>query len=150
MSILYNLIYGLSLNLFLWIFMKSCSNKISNYNLSDFARLPTPSPVKTCLIVALGSLAGLPPFSGFFTKILILNSLISWNLLLLSFLILPFFLLAFYFYLNTFRFVLSQTDVSVNTWICVPPTIVILIASVGFSTLIFNDLILVLSWFLLD
>jgi NADH-quinone oxidoreductase subunit N len=60
------------------------------------------------LTVSLFSMAGVPPFIGFFSKIFILNLLINSNLFLFYFLFFILLLVGLYFYIQNMRFLHSS------------------------------------------
>jgi NADH-quinone oxidoreductase subunit N len=60
------------------------------------------------LTVSLFSMAGVPPFIGFFSKIFILNLLINSNLFLFYFLFFVLLLVGLYFYIQNMRFLHSS------------------------------------------
>jgi len=103
---LYLFLYNITLiSLFLIIF--SSINK-KNKTLYSFNKLNLNSFKMLLFTIILFSLAGVPPFIGFFSKLFILNLLLNFNLFIFYFLFFILLLLGLYFYVQTIRFVHSS------------------------------------------
>lgn len=105
-------VYNLSLFIFFWIF-----HQFINFNfktLFSFNDFKLNFFFLSLMTIIIFSLAGVPPFIGFFSKILILISLINSNFF---FLYILFFILVFfglYFYLQNIRFLYSNYNSNIN------------------------------------
>lgn len=111
-TFIYLFIYNVSLIILFWTLQQFIINNFKNiYSFSDvkfnFFFLFTISTI-------LFSLAGVPPFLGFFTKILILISLLNSNFFLLYFFFFALIFLGLYFYIQNIRFLLSSNQTKIN------------------------------------
>lgn len=85
------------------------SNLISaTKSLYSFSNFSFDSPYLLFLTISLFSMAGVPPFIGFFSKIFILNLLINSNLFLFYFLFFVLLFVGLYFYIQNMRFLHSS------------------------------------------
>ena len=108
--IFYTLVYNFSLFLFfLTIKQISLTNVTTLHFLSD---LSSRNDFKRSVIVVLFSMAGIPPFLGFFTKLVIISTLTNSYL---YFLYPLFFVLLFsglYFYIQNIRLLMTQSSIT--------------------------------------
>lgn len=111
-SYLYLFIYNFSLMIFFWnlhqfisFFFKSIysfsSFKFSFYFLISF-------------LITLFSMAGVPPFSGFFAKLLILISISNSNFFIFYFFFFSLLFIGLYFYIQNIRFLLFSKNDNLN------------------------------------
>lgn len=94
-------------------FLIICRSMHGNFRtLSELKSISASGFLTFSFAVALLSMAGVPPFVGFFTKILIIKSLANSGLVpfLISFLIIVF--IALFFYVQNLRFVLVPAPVA--------------------------------------
>jgi len=102
----YMFIYNMTLILVFWIIT---SNLIStSKSLYSFSNFSFDSPHLLFLTVSLFSMAGVPPFIGFFSKIFILNLLLNSNLFLFYFIFFVLLFVGLYFYIQNMRFLHSS------------------------------------------
>ncbi len=111
-SITYLMIYNFSLVLLFWLLYQYVSiNFITIYSFTD---LKMNTFFLLIITIILFSIAGIPPFIGFFTKLFILVILTNSNFF---FLYIFFFVLLFfglYFYLQNIRFLYSTATTTIN------------------------------------
>nr|YP_010725840.1 NADH dehydrogenase subunit 2-b [Bakuella subtropica]WDY80885.1 NADH dehydrogenase subunit 2-b [Bakuella subtropica] len=110
--IFYMVIYNFSLSVILIPMITYAKNPIF---FSDF-RYNTPSFYFTIIsLVGFFSLAGVPPFSGFFSKVLLLNFFMQANSGLIFFFFIFFLLVSLFFYLKHIRVFLQKMPHSSST-----------------------------------
>lgn len=100
-------VYNISLLILLWVIF-SVQNKelqtihsLGHFRHSNFYTLT--------LVITIFSIAGVPPFMGFFSKILVVVNLLRGSYILLYWLLLPLLLLTLYFYTQNIRFIYTTT-----------------------------------------
>lgn len=98
----YMLVYNLSLILVFWIL--STVFIASNKTLNSFSGFNLHSSSLLFLSVSFFSIAGVPPFTGFLTKLFLLNLLINQKLAYLYFLLFILLFIGLYFYVQNMRF----------------------------------------------
>jgi NADH:ubiquinone oxidoreductase subunit 2 (subunit N) len=109
----YMFIYNLSLISFFWTFFSLIStNSPTLYSLSY---LSYNSFYNFNLTVLLFSMAGVPPFIGFFSKLFIILILLNNGFFLLYTLLIILLFLGLYFYIQNIRFLHSTNSKSANT-----------------------------------
>lgn len=151
---IYMFIYNISLILLFWILQQYVNTNFKT--LYSFNDLKFNVFYLTTVTILLFSMAGVPPFMGFFTKLIILVSLIHLNffhLYIIFFLIL---FLSLYFYVQNIRFLYSTSTSSLNynfeinmrNVYSIYLIIIFLLFFLIFGVLFFNDLILYFSWLL--
>lgn len=111
-SILYTymFVYNITLIFLFWstfLFINTNFKTIYNFNLFKFNTF-----FVTVFTISLLSIAGVPPFIGFFSKILILLSLSLSNFFLFYFFFFILLFLGLYFYVQNLRFLLTSTSSS--------------------------------------
>lgn len=104
----YMFTYNFTLIGFFWI-LTSLKNK-SFKTLYSFSTLSFDSSYLFFLTIFFFSLAGVPPFMGFFTKIYLLNLLVEQALFLLYTIFIILLLLGLYFYMQNLRFLHSTNQ----------------------------------------
>ena len=93
------------------IFFVLMSSLISNFKtLYSFSNYSFDSFFLLSLSISIFSLAGVPPFIGFFSKLFILNILSNSNMFILYFTLFVILLLALYFYIQNLRFLHSTNQ----------------------------------------
>ena len=93
------------------IFFVLMSSLISNFKtLYSFSNYSFDSFFLLSLSISIFSLAGVPPFIGFFSKLFILNILSNSNMFILYFILFVILLLALYFYIQNLRFLHSTNQ----------------------------------------
>lgn len=98
----YMFIYNITLILVFWIITSSLTANLKT--LYSFSTFSFDSHYLFFLTVSLFSMAGVPPFIGFFSKIFILNLLLNSNLFLFYFLFFILLFVGLYFYVQNMRF----------------------------------------------
>lgn len=152
----YMFVYNTTLVVLFWSIMASLVNNAKS--LYSFSSLSFDPYLLFFISVSLFSMAGVPPFIGFFSKVFILNLLVNSNFFLLYFLLFILLLVGLYFYMQNMRF-LHSTNLSGST----KPTIfmteklslsmlyfsisVLFVVTSGISYM--DDLLLFFSWILL-
>lgn len=98
----YMFLYNTTLVVFFWSIMLNTTTKLKT--LYSFSNYSFDSTSLFFITVCLFSMAGVPPFVGFFSKLFVLNMLISSNLFILYFFLLVLLLVGLYFYMQNLRF----------------------------------------------
>lgn len=150
---LYVLVYNFTLFLLLWNLSQfSLLSTKTFHSFSDIKMYPY---VIFSLNIIFFSMAGVPPFLGFFTKILILFLLINSAFFLFYFMFLILLLIGLYFYMQNIRFINSLKPSKKKT-----PYNFFFFRSVFFyinfiflffiitGFIYIDDIILILTWFL--
>lgn len=106
-------IYNLSLISFFWTFFSLISSNSST--LYSLSYLSYNSFYNLNLTVLLFSMAGVPPFIGFFSKLFIILILLNNGFFLLYTLLIVVLFLGLYFYVQNIRFLHSTNHKSSNT-----------------------------------
>jgi len=105
---LYMFIYNLSVIGLFWVFFSFVNSDIKT--LYSFSLFSFDSFHLFFITVLIFSLAGVPPFVGFFSKLFLLNILINKNLYYLYFLLFVIILVGLYFYVQNVRFLHSSNS----------------------------------------
>jgi NADH:ubiquinone oxidoreductase subunit 2 (subunit N) len=106
-------IYNLSLiGLFWTIFNVTTQNYKTLYSLTEFS---FNSFILFIITILFFSMAGVPPFIGFFSKLFIILLLLNNYFFLLFFILIPLLFLGLYFYIQNILFPHSNTKLSTNT-----------------------------------
>lgn len=149
---LYMTIYNLSLLLIFWT--------LKQFVTSDFKTLFSFIDVKLnffflfLITISLFSIAGVPPFVGFFSKLLILLCLLNTNFFFFFFFFFPLLFFGLYFYLQNIRFLYSTSLSKLNYSYEVNArlsTVYVYYSSLIaffliFGTLCFDDFVLYFNW----
>lgn len=98
----YMFIYNVTLILVFWIITSNLTSSMKT--LYSFSNFSFDSHFLFFITVSLFSMAGVPPFIGFFSKIFVLNLLINSNLFLFYFLFFILLFVGLYFYVQNMRF----------------------------------------------
>lgn len=107
---LYMFVYNITLINLFWIFFSvTITNLKTLYSLSLFS---FNSFYLFTITVSLFSLAGVPPFLGFFSKLFVLNILVNKNFYLFYYIFFIILLLGLYFYVQNIRFLHSTNHKS--------------------------------------
>lgn len=151
----YMFIYNLTLILIFWVV--SGVFITANKTLSAFSGFNLNSSSLFLLSVSLFSIAGVPPFTGFLTKIFILNLLINSKLAYLYFLLFLLLFIGLYFYVQNMRFLhssnydahlsvkfLSQNSLSLHYTYYSVLTMFLIIFGIFFI----DDILLIFEWIL--
>lgn len=109
---LYMLVYNLTLIGFFWILMSFYNSHFKT--LFSFNTFSFNSSYLFFLTLFLFSLAGVPPFIGFFSKVYLLNLLIEQNFSILFCLFIILLIFGLYFYMQNLRFLHSTNSKSLN------------------------------------
>ncbi len=151
-SMLYLVVYNVSLILLFWVFYQFINvNFVTIYSFSD---IKLNSYFLLVITVLLLSIAGIPPFIGFFTKLFILIILTNSNFF---FFYIFFFVLLFfglYFYLQNIRFLYSTATSNINYNLLPVLRVNLFFIYVSFSLLFFflfgfiylDELVLYIIW----
>lgn len=102
----YMFIYNVTLILLFWVI--SAVFITANKTLSSFSGFNLSSSSLFLLTISLFSIAGVPPFTGFLSKIFILNLLINQKLAYLYFFLFILLFIGLYFYVQNMRFLHSS------------------------------------------
>lgn len=121
------------------------------HNLASFAAAPFYNKI---LAVALFSMAGVPPFTGFFTKLFIFLALTHQPFAIFFFLFFLLLFLGLYFYMQQVRFLISSKSSSatpshtrtMTTSLLYPHLVIPLTALLIGGWWLFDDLLLLLYW----
>jgi NADH:ubiquinone oxidoreductase subunit 2 (subunit N) len=151
----YMFLYNLSLISMFWVLLSYLnSNSKTLYSLTRFSFSPA---LSFNLIIVLFSMAGVPPFAGFFTKLFLLVILTTNNFALLYPLLIVLLLVSLYFYVQNMRFLLTTNAVSlsssnlVNERVCLSMTNYIV--NISFLLIIgvflLDELVALFKWILL-
>ena len=140
------------------IFFVLMSSLISNFKtLYSFSNYSFDSFFLLSLSISIFSLAGVPPFIGFFSKLFILNILSNSNMFILYFTLFVILLLALYFYIQNLRFLhstnqgyssssyLSNERKSINIYYY--SLFIVFFLSLGFFLI--DDIILIFIWLII-
>ena len=150
----YMFIYNITLILVFWVITSNLTaNMKSLYSFSNFS---FDSHYLFFLTVSLFSMAGVPPFIGFFSKIFILNLLINSNLFLFYFLFFILLLVGLYFYIQNMRFLHSsnlsymnkQYFMNERNVIAINYFAVVLLFFLIFGVAYVDDILLLFLWLL--
>lgn len=97
--------YNLSLLVVFWLLLSIQNRELQSlYSLGHF-RLNNFYLI--VLVISIFSIAGIPPFMGFFSKILVIVGIMQGQFLILYWLLTPLMLLTLYFYVQNIRFLYS-------------------------------------------
>ena len=108
----YMFLYNLTLIGFFWLLLSYYNSTLKTiYSLNVFN---FDSPYLLFITIFLFSLAGVPPFMGFFSKVYLLNLLIEQNFFLLYSLFVVLLIFGLYFYVQNLRFLHSTNSISNN------------------------------------
>ena len=140
----YMLMYNFTLSGILWI-LKSVNNSKFK-TLYSFNSFYFDSFYLFFLTIFLFSLAGVPPFIGFFNKLFLLDLLIHYNFFVLYFVFFVILILGLYFYMQNLRF-LHSTNYNTSTKIFLNNDKVIITL---YYYLIFQSIFLLNGAFLID
>lgn len=137
--------------------------QLNNHNFTttfSFYIIPQGTLASTSLLIAFFSMAGVPPFTGFFSKILILVLLTNSYFFLLFPTFFIFLFSGLYFYIQNIRLILTSTDGSTKHPVYLKDLntrYVTLNLTLTYATLSFlmfgvfylEDILLLSNWFLL-
>jgi len=105
-------VYNLSLIVIFWVLQQFIN--LNFKVLFSFADLKLNPFLLTSITIALFSIAGVPPFLGFFTKVIILISLINSNFFIFFIFFFALLFFSLYFYLQNLRFLYSTGYSTLN------------------------------------
>lgn len=151
----YMFIYNTTLILFFWVISTVFIS--ANKTLSAFAGFNLSSSSIFLLTISLFSIAGVPPFTGFLSKIFILNLLINQKLAYLYFFLFLILFVGLYFYVQNMRFLHSSSYnshlnikfLSQNAvWLQYSYYAVLTAFFLIFGIFFIDDVILLFSWIL--
>ncbi len=150
----YILLYNTTLFLFFWSIAQHDSlGKKTMYNLYELKYSAT---VNLTLTIVLFSMAGVPPFLGFFSKLILLFLLLQANFFFFYFTFFTLLFIGLYFYIQNIRFLHASTSFTpLNTLAPLRISsnylyfnlVILFILIWGF--LLFDDIILLNFWFCL-
>ena len=106
-------LYNISLTLFFWTLFNTIVTELKS--LYSFSNFSYNSFFVVVLTVLLCSMAGVPPFIGFFSKLFIIVLLINNSFFLLYFLFFIVLFLGLYFYIQNLRFLHSTNPLTLDT-----------------------------------
>ena len=95
-------LYNSTLIVFFWTILSNVSTNLKT--LYSFSNYSFDSSSLLFITVSLFSMAGVPPFVGFFSKLFILNIILNSNLFTLYFSLFILLLVGLYFYMQNLRF----------------------------------------------
>lgn len=102
----YMFVYNLSLILIFWILSSIFIS--ANKTLNSFAGFNLHSSSLLIISIVIFSIAGVPPFTGFLTKLFLINLLLNQKLAYLYFLLFIILFVGLYFYIQNMRFLHSS------------------------------------------
>ena len=105
-------IYNISLTIFFWTLFNVIITEIKT--IYSFSNLSFNSYILLLLSILLLSMAGVPPFIGFFSKLFLFNILINSSFFILYSLFLVVLFLGLYFYIQNLRFLHSTNKNTLN------------------------------------
>lgn len=109
---IYVFVYNVSLLIFFWNFHQFLSTYFKTlYSFSDFK---FSFFFMISFTITLLSIAGIPPFFGFFSKVLIMIALSSSNFFIFYFFFFSLLFLGLYFYIQNIRFLYSSTSSKIS------------------------------------
>ncbi len=108
--VLYVCAYNLALFLIFWTLSQFV--KISTKTIYNFSTLRSEPAAVVTMTIVLFSMAGVPPFLGFFTKLFILYSLLNTGFFYLYFSFFVLLIFSLYFYVQNIRFLHSLSPIS--------------------------------------
>lgn len=108
----YMFIYNITLMLFFYTLFQFLNSK--NNTMSSLGSLGSDNSLTKFLLVSIFSMAGVPPFWGFFQKLFIFNLLNNSNFAILFIFFLIFVFLGLYFYIQNVRFLNSTNPSKYN------------------------------------
>ncbi len=165
--VLHNLFYNSNLFLYIYMFIYNCtlvsiffilmSSLLSNLKtIYSFSNYSFDSFFLLSLSIFLFSLAGVPPFIGFFSKLFLLNILANSSFTLLYCLLFIILFLGLYFYIQNLRFLHSTNYGSLSfsyilnerksVWIYY--YILFMSITISFGFIFIDDIILFFIWLL--
>ena len=151
----YMFIYNISLIFLFWLIQQIIYSHLKTlFSLNDFKLNNFYLVIITVLIF---SIAGVPPFLGFFTKLLILVMLLHTNFIHLYIVFFIILLFSLYFYIQNIRFLysislnstISQTFKFQRILINFPPLAIFVSFFLFCGCFFLNDFILYFNWLLL-
>jgi len=98
----YMFLYNTTLIIFFWTVLMNIATQLKS--LYAFSAYSFDSTSLFFVTVCLFSMAGVPPFVGFFSKLFILNMLLNSGLFILYFFLFILLMLGLYFYMQNLRF----------------------------------------------
>lgn len=110
---IYMLVYNLSLTVLFWILMNIIISEFKT--IYSFSNLSFNSFTVLTLSILLLSMAGVPPFVGFFSKLFLFILLINSSFFLLNAVFFVILFLGLYFYVQNLRFLHSTNKQTINT-----------------------------------
>ena len=152
---LYLSFYNISLIIFGWVLLNTQTTEIQTlYSLGHFR---FNNFYLLVLVVTIFSIAGVPPFMGFFPKVLVMVNLINMNFTLIYWLLTPLLLLTLYFYIQNIRFLYTTTLSSVNypylgnerVVLVFLYTVILLLNYQIFGLMWFDKAVLLFTWLLI-
>jgi NADH:ubiquinone oxidoreductase subunit 2 (subunit N) len=150
----YMFLYNLSLFLIFWTLQQFVSHNFKT--LYSFTDLKFNFFFVILLSITLFSISGVPPFIGFFSKLLILISLINSNFFLFYIFFFGLLFFGLYFYLQNIRFLYSSNNGILNYSFLVNLRVSIIYFYISFLILFFtvfgfsfmDDILLYFYWLL--
>lgn len=145
-------VYNLSLTIFFWALFSTIITEIKTiYSLSN---LSFNSYLTLLITVLLLSMAGVPPFLGFFSKLFLFNLLLNSSFFLLYSIFFIILFLGLYFYTQNLRFLHSTNKNTLNHAFLTNERVVIYFYYVSITLIYFltlgfffvDDLVLYFSW----
>jgi len=150
----YMFIYNTTLILFFWTLFAFTLTELKS--LQSLSNMGLNAFITTLLTVLLLSMAGIPPFIGFFSKLFVITLLLHSQFLLFYPLLFTVFLLGIYFYIQNIRFLHSTNIGVVNSQFLFNERRVLLFYYVSITGLVLilfgfiwvDDIVLFFSWLL--
>jgi len=147
-------VYNLSLTLLFWVILSTLATEVKS--LYSFANLSFSPFYVALLTVLLCSMAGVPPFVGFFSKLFIITLLVSNSFFLIYSMFFTVLFISLYFYMQNLRFLhsthLSSINIPFSSVERVIPalyyTSITVIITLSLGVLFIDDILLVFTWLL--
>ena len=148
---IYMFIYNISFFLIFWTLQNSAISTVKT--LYSFKEVKLSFFSLSVFLIVFFSIAGVPPFIGFFSKLLILISLLNSNFALFYVFFFPLLFFGLYFYLQNLKYLLSNTSEkapsSLGTLrfnIFYAPIVILVLVFLIFGIFLFDDLTLWFYW----
>jgi len=149
---IYMFIYNLSLISFFWLLFTFISTQLKTlYTFSEFTQHPF---FVLNVSILLFSMAGVPPFIGFFSKLFIMVLILNNFYFLFYFVFIVLLFLGLYFYIQNIRFIHSTNYKNLITPVLISERVTLpmlyftntLLIIITFGLVYTDDLILLFSW----
>lgn len=151
----YIFIYNLTLILLFATLFQFISTQF--FSMSTLSMLGNNNYFSKVLTLSLFSMAGIPPFVGFFSKLFILNLIVNMNFFVMYFFFFVILFFGLYFYIQNIRFLNSSSpayyntiqDLQLRSPLLYTHMSIILSFTLIFGAFYLDDLLVVIKWLLI-